>query len=308
MPLFFKRAALFLAPVFLYMSTIVIVDPFRYFHASDWLKMNSKDALAAGTDNALYKLVQFRNSPCENLILGDSRMYALDVNEIKKVTGDTYFNLSIFGATAREIMSTFWYATRQVRLRHVVIGMNFLLYNESVQRDRITGILPILSNPLLYFCDYNVPKSCWSLLWLRGASIKPLGQPKMSRERFWHWVLFEETVPGYLHNYQYPESYDSELSEIVAYCNSHDISVEFVIPPTHTDLQKRVKDYGLVAEETRFKNQLGRLAPTFDFEYPNRLTEDKSNFKDPMHYNAEVEKILVADIWGGGQEFVRINK
>jgi len=309
---FLLKSALFLAPVAAYMLLLVLADPYQLFRTPVpeglTFRKGLKDTVAAWSDNALYKLVRFRNHPSRNIILGDSRMYSLDSNDILAVSGQRFFNLSIEGASFGEIADAFWFAADRVELKRVYIGLNFLLFNESNRKDRTTGAKFIVRNPLLYFCNYTVIKAAVEIAEISGKGMPALGRPDMSKEEFWRFVLFEETVPGYLNRYVYPVSFVAELERMAAYCRQRGIDLRFVIPPTHVDLQNRVAEMGFSSQEARFKAELGRIAPTYDFEYANDLTREKDNFKDPMHYNAEVGRRLIGEIWGANIVYGRLTR
>lgn len=294
----FRKSALFLLPLALYVLLVAFIDPFSLFRIPHPFSAEAKENTAAAADNALYKFVKFRNEKPVNVLFGDSRMYAMETSEIEKFTHEPYFNFSILGASFQEIASAFWFAAKTSKLKNAYLGVNFLLYNGSNHKDRTTSALAVLENPLLYFCSYNVVKPTFDLIRSWGSQPPDRSRPKSSKDQFWHYVLFEETVPGYLHNYIYPENFDQELVRITEYCRMNNINLHFVIPPTHVDLQNRIADYRLTDAEARFKNHLRALAPTFDFEYPNELTRDKENFKDPMHYDKKTGKLIVSEIWG----------
>lgn len=288
------------------MLVIAHIDPFSLFQTPITFRKSLKDSVAEDVDNALYKFVKFRNEGLANIILGDSRMYTLDSNVLKSVAGQPYFNFSIRGAAFDEIADAFWFAADRIELKSVYFGLNFLLYNESFRRDRTGWAKAIIDNPLLYFCDYNVLKPSAYMVATLGKSATNHGRPKMTKEQFWHYVLYTETVPGYVRKYRYPESYHQKLVKIAEYCRAKGIRLHFVIPPTHTDLQKRMGDFHLRTEEARFKRQLAELAPTYDFEIANELTADTANFKDPMHYSAKVGELLIHEIWGDSLHYGRL--
>jgi hypothetical protein len=77
-------------------------------------------------------------------------MDALKVNQIKKVTGTEYYNLAFGGATIREVVETFWFASRHTNLKHVKIGINFNMYTDYEQLDRVQEVATIEHNPLFY--------------------------------------------------------------------------------------------------------------------------------------------------------------
>jgi len=73
----------------------------------------------------LWKMPAFARHPASNLLLGDSRMDALKSERVKELTGTDYFNLAYGGATIREIIESFWFASRHASVSRVYIGINF---------------------------------------------------------------------------------------------------------------------------------------------------------------------------------------
>lgn len=71
----------------------------------------------------------------------------------------------------------------------------------------------------------------------------------------------------------------------------------FIIFPTHVELQRRVYDFGLEGYYRQFKDDLSALAPTFDFDYPNAITEDRANFRDPYHFTDPIGQKIVHQVW-----------
>jgi hypothetical protein len=67
-----------------------------------------------------------------------------------------------------------------------------------------------------------------------------------------------------------------------------------------------VGDFGLEGEYARFKQDLGALAPTYDFDIPSEVTLNKDNFSDPYHSRKPVIDEVIREIWSGTLKYGRL--
>ena len=294
---FLKRLSIFVAPFLVYAAVIVLVDPYNLFNVSPLIPDQVKKPIS-NLNYPLWKMSEFRRRPMPNVLLGDSRMGAIRAERVSQVAGEDYYNFAYGGATLQEIVHTFWFADSLTRLRNVYIGINFNLYNALERGDRTEDYSSIARNPLRYFVHPSVLEATWyDIGAVLGANVK-IGVPNMTRDRFWRHQL-EVTARQMYRRYEYPEKDWRELGRIADHCRSQGIRVAFIIFPTHTDLQARVADFGLQAEQEHFRRDLTNLAPTFDYDFPNHVTQNQENFKDPFHFREEIMELLVQDVWGG---------
>ena len=108
--------------------------------------------------------MQFKRKPCNNIILGDSRMNRINISGIKEITNEDYYNFSYGGATIEEICKTFWVVAESVHLENVYIGLHLNLYNTNNSRDRVSGAILTIRNPMLYLINRDVIKASFLLL------------------------------------------------------------------------------------------------------------------------------------------------
>lgn len=276
-----------------------LVDPYNVNQCFDFGL--DKSRISYKGNYRLYKLQAFKNEPCDNIYLGDSRMDRLNNNRINDVTGEKWFNFAYGGGTAYEIVDSFWYAAERVNLKKVVIGLNFNLYNMHNRMNLVTEAQGILANKSSYYLSSFVSKmSVYNLIYfLSGNKVNMISEkPKMDKEKFWQVQLNKGTEDFY-GRYQYPEDLYGELCKIVEYCKTENIELIFVIPPTHTDLQRRVEDFGLTEEYEKYKFDLRSFGvPVYDFDVPSEWTVDKDLYKDPYHADEMVKDHVVDVVWG----------
>lgn len=277
------------------MAAVALVDPYNLFRGA----VESKNLTLSDTflkiDPCLWKCFDYQRNPVRNIILGDSRADNLDTKYIQDTTNEKYYNLAYGGGTLPEIIDTFWFATKQIKLQKVYIGLNFNLYNQYNTMNRFVDVDKIMNCNSMYFINHNVVKSLYYYLrWRCSANDIQVGRPDKDKNQFWQSQLGAQTRSFYA-NYKYPDNYLSELKKIASYCTHNDIKLVFIIFPTHIDLQNKVREYNLVEEEKHFKNDVMALAPTYDFDYANYYTMNRDNFKDPYHY--ENSHSIINEIW-----------
>lgn len=296
---FLGRLLLFCVPLGVYMLALYLIDPFSFLNAPPVVPMATKVAVANQLNPAMWKMIQFRRNPRPNILIGDSRMGLMHADEVSRVAGSEYFNFSYGGGSLREMIDTFWFAQRQMPLRNVYIGLNLNVYNDYDYTQRTRTYLTIEGNPAIYFVNRTVVEAAFYSLYAATHSSFRLGVPPMSREDFWLQQLGPVTASFY-RNYVYPDRSRRDLQGIAEFCQSHDIRLTFIIFPTSVELQNRVHDFHLESANAQFRHDLALMATTYDFDYPNEVTEQKSNYLDPYHFNGEVAARLAQEIWGGG--------
>lgn len=296
MKLLVKKIILFSLPIIVYCAAIILIDPFNYFNISRLVRSDIKIKTSFPNNNFLWKCAEFRNSPCERILLGDSRTAAIDAGKIEKLTGLRYYNFAVNGATPLETIDIFWYAAGLVKLKTVYIGINFDAYNRFNGLNRFHEVKTIMDNPLFYLINKSVVKSvAYNVLSGLKYDVNLSAEPNMSREKFWKYQL-ESARIAISSKYGYPDQLYRSLTIIKKYCDENKIELRFIALPTHADAQKRVAMFNLQEQKERFYRDIRSLGPVADFDFSNWLTEDRNNFNDPYHLiNTE---ILVREVWG----------
>lgn len=97
-------------------------------------------------------------------------------------------------------------------------------------------------------------------------------------------------------SFEYAESYFEAIAAIVAHARANGTKVLFFIPPTPTVMQQRIVDFDRLPESLRHRKRLAELAPVYDFDFPNQLTDDVELFSDAYHFNARFARQIVHEI------------
>jgi hypothetical protein len=303
---FLKKLILFSVPFWIYGTFIYLTDPFRFLGAPPFISNQVKMRTAFPLNYCLWDLPDFSRHPAPNLMLGDSRMDRLRPDRIKELTGADYYNLAFGGATIREIVESFWFASRHAALKHVKIGINFNLYTDYEQIDRTAEVLTIERDPAFYFINRTVTKAAFMGIAGQWADYDPkLGAVTIDWDAYWRKMIDEET-PAVCQRHIYPRKYHGELEKIAAYCKDHGIDLVFVIFPTHVELVEKYRSLGMGDEYDRYKRDLSAIAPTFDFDYPNDLTRDRANFTDPYHCKRDCGDQVIREVWNGNLKYARL--
>ena len=262
---------------------VFLVDPFCYFKFNNLIPEERKKENSRRLNFALWDIIQYSKKPTRNILIGDSRMANMNTEVIKSISGKDFFLFSFGGGNLQEIISTYQYVTKLNKIESIYIGVNLELYNKTNNRNRVSGATAILQNPLLYLINLNVWQATYkTLASYFKKNIKSIGNPEMSKEKFWiHQV--NETGQRNLANYIYPDNYHKELTEIGKYCKKQGIDFKIIVFPTHTDIQQLFIKYHLLEENYKFLTDLSEITEVFDLNFPNRITKDQQLFSDPYH-------------------------
>ena len=287
-------------PLFLVMLTAIInfiIDPYNVNSLCE-LKFE-KEIVSYRANYRLYKMQAYKNAPCANIYLGDSRMDGLSLKAVEQVSGEKWFNFAYAGGTAYEVVDSFWYAVGKQALKKVVIGINFNLYNGNNHYNLTQEAISTIDNPVRYYVSYNTLRVS-----LANILYKYLGNnlydetPNMDKEAFWQLQLGKNTEYFYC-RYHHPDDLQFEFSKISNYCHENNIELVFVFPPTHSDLQHKVADFGLTEEYNRYKTEIKDLGwPVYDFDIVSDFTMDRNLYYDPYHAGDEVKNTVINTVWG----------
>jgi len=298
---------LFSAPLLTYVLIAICIDPYNVIHEYSTPRLKElKSQIAYKLSYPLYMLPKYAKNPTDIIILGDSRAGMMNITLMDSILKTKCTKLSFGGASLKEVIETFWYASKNQNLREVYIGVSFMQYNKYNQRNRVTEAVELLHSPLSYmfssFCFKSTTLIIKSIL--TNSEIK-IGVPSSSKEEFWKYQLENDAVVSYYIEYEYPEYFHEQLVEISNYCKAKNIKLVFFIPPTHTDLQLLTKKYNRVKENQRFIDDLSKIGLLYDFNYPNLITEDSNNFSDPHHLHSVFSDSLTIEIVAGINKYAQ---
>jgi hypothetical protein len=282
---FLKRGLILSIPLIVYLVVIVIIDPFNYLKISYKAVDTSVKATIAGEVSPhMYKLLNYRNNPARNIVFGDSRTNAL----YRSFDSDQWGNLAFGGGTIKEIVDAFWYAADIQELDTVLIGVNLNLYNKFNKRFYVEETIAATNNFFSYAFTKSVLRSSFSIIQHLIFKNKELNyQSSLSKEEFWNFQL-TDTPEKFFKKIEYPDNYFRELAEISEYCSTHQTKLIIWIPPTHIEFQNTLRKYNIEELNERFLMDMRSLADVYDYNFPNELTQNRENFRDPLHFTLEI--------------------
>lgn len=97
-------------------------------------------------------------------------------------------------------------------------------------------------------------------------------------------------------SFKFSEELWSRIVEIADWSKVNGVKLVFVIPPTISEMQLRVTEFGYGELNHRFRTRLAELAPVVDFDFDNGLTRDLTRFSDAYHFNAKAARNIVGEL------------
>ncbi len=301
---FIKNCILLAIPFILYLFLIVIIDPFNYINSFRIIDSKNKEEISAGIEPHMYKIIEFQNNPKRNIVLGDSRTNGL----FSCIESEEWSNLAYGGGSLKEMIQTFWWVTNEIKLDTVIMGINLNLYNKYNKRfwveetlERNKSFFSYAFSKYVFHSTFLIIKSYFS------KNVISIGKPQQSKDEFWKFQI-NQTATKFYEHFDYPDNYFKSLKEISIFCIQNNIKLIFWIPPTHIDFQKRKIDFGIEKFDEKFVTDLQSLGDLYDFDYYSELTQNKSYFRDPMHFNHEVGEIIYREIFFNSPHYSRYSK
>lgn len=289
-----RNVGVFVLPIFTWICIVLVVDPFNYFNVPNLISIKAKEKSAQQLNSLLYNAVNFKNNPTNSIIIGDSRIRKLPNERIKEITGDTYYTMYSNAAKLNEIIDLFWFSAEHSKLKNVLIGINFNLYNEYAYANRVADVKEMIDNPFIYIFNNNTAETIY--LSLKNEFLDISEKKKRNKEEFWNYNI-QTIAKNHYSKYKYPEKILERLQEMSTYCKDNGIKLTMLIVPVHLDFHNRLVDYNLSEQEERFKNEIKEIGNVIDFDYTNIITNNKSCFNDPLHTTDSIGEIMVDEIF-----------
>ena len=128
----------------------------------------------------------------------------------------------------------------------------------------------------------------WSRLWLPIKIDRELTgkfQKQISRNAKSDWRSFKFSEKSW--NY---------LVEISKWSKQNNVQLVFVIPPTISEMQNRVVEFGYGELNHDFRKRLSGLGDVVDFDFDSSFTRDLTRFTDAYHFNYKASRLIVGEI------------
>ena len=289
-----KKGLIFMLPILAWITIVVIVDPFNYFNISQKISEKAKLESAQKLNSLLYNVIDFKNSPGHHIIIGDSRIRKLPTDRIKELSGDDYYTLHANAAKLNEIIDLFWLADEYSKLENVILGINFNLYNEYAYSDRAADAEELIKNPLIYIFNWDVLETVY--LAVKNDFFGRKKKEKRDGKLFWEYTL-NTVASNHYSKWKKPETILKRLKELSDYCKQKNINLTMLIVPHHKEFHDQLIKYDLSKSEINFKNEIKEIGKVIDYDFPNRITNCKGCFGDPLHTTDSVSKVIIEDMF-----------
>ena len=303
------KLCILISPILIWIFILIQIDPFNYFNYSNIISKEIEYKTARKLNSILYNTLSFRNTPTQNIIIGDSRIKRLSINEIEKISGDKYFIIHSNAAKLNEIIDLFWLSAKYSNLENVILGINFNLFNEYAYSNRVHEIERMIANPLMYIFNGNVLEvttkaiiSHFSKTEIPNISRhimlkRELNGKSFKDKKIWWQYNISTVAKNQYSKYKYPKKLIPRLKEVNEYCIENNINLTLLNVPHHQEFRQRVKDFNLIDEENRFKKEIKEIGTVIDYDFPNSITNCRNCFTDPIHTNDSVSLIMVKEIF-----------
>ena len=306
------KLALFLAPILLYFIVFVIFEPYNYFG----LQNNATES-----DQVIYRVRQFVNDPQDAIILGDSRMAHMDMEQVEALTGRKFSNLAFGGAAENEMIDLCEFALeRNPKIDTVYLEVSFYTLNARYDKNRVSNIETIVTNPLAYLFnfDYNLEMLNRIRLHLQGAylgvenetAVDPVtgelkyteadytdetGAPLPYRRQL---LEYNEVIRPICTGYTVNEDALQRLVNLAALCKERGVELNFVLPPVADSVYNEIiVGLGIEPQLAAAVETLRATgANVIDLEYSGRPALEEYMFFDGFHVDTTLALPLVAEM------------
>jgi hypothetical protein len=273
-----------LLPSLVLVIFIFIIDPFNYFNYFNFIDYNIKRNVAGRINYPIWKILEYKSFPEKNIILGDSRMNALDTKKIFNITNEKYYNFSYGGGTIYEAIDTFYYLEKKYPIKKVIFGLDILNFNSNQKLNRVEGAIKIANSPFLYLTNYISLYAAYKEFYYKFLNITPnIEAANLSKKYYWDNEI-NKSIPQLFYNYKYPYEIFNKLKNLTVFCRDKNIELIFVIPPMHNDATNKILSLNMGPNIVKFIEEIKSINKVIDLSQDKNFNFNDENFKDPFHY------------------------
>lgn len=287
-------------PVFALFALVAWVDPYSMYHVGGPVPraLKEKNLYHSGRtmpfSNMMWKLIDFRRYPATDILLGDSRLSFFDLDNLKTLTGDAYYNLGIPGGNYVTIDHTFRYADSLAQLRNVMVQVSFRGMHAGQSFDIYAEPAGLLKRPWSYVYNRRVIEAAGLNMY---SSLFPESlRYDVPDENQWQNVLDAERDAAI--QWRTDTTVYQKLQHIADRCEAEGAHLIFVEYPTHPDVQRIMQEAGLAAEREAYMARLSTMATVVDLDRPGMFPADRGFWRDPLHLTVDAQRQLTAKVWG----------
>ena len=296
----------------LFFSTGIVI---RYI--IDPAGINNKFNLGLYKDIALayriQKFVELNEFKPNTIILGGSRAHYLNPKDLEKYTNDKVYNLGLKYATLEEQYYFLKYSIENFEIKNVVIGLNLYTFSEKLEdnssdfdkdlfEDGFTFFKQIkhyLGLPLFKYLKYAYENEYTEPFYTDGA-ITAYHQSIVLKNHTWK-ERKENSYEGYYKKYKnYLEWGDTQFEyyrKMVQLCKDNNINLKVFTTAVHVSQIEILEDLNKMDIFYKWKEELGKIYPYYDFMTKNSVTINDENYIDTSHIKQELGYLYFAKIF-----------
>lgn len=287
---------------------IYVVDP---------AGVNNKFNLGLIKDSALasrtQKFVEINEFKPNTILLGGSRVHFLDTEDVKKYTNDKVYNLALSSSTLEEQYYFLKYSIENFDIKNVVIGLNLYPFSENaLERVVLTDFDKEIFEtgftlqkqmkhyselPLATYVKNYISKRYTEALYKNG------GRTAYNQNLFIDHKSWSERkdITGYVDMYtNYLEEGDKGLNifkDIVKLSDDNNINLKVFTTAVHIDQLQILEDLNKMDIYYKWKEEIAKITPYWDFMYPNTITINADNYIDTSHIRQEKGYLYFAKLF-----------
>lgn len=288
---------------------------FRYI--IDPVGINNKVNLGLYKDVALayriQKFVELNEVKPNSIILGGSRSHYLNPKDLEKYTQDKVYNLGLTYSTLEEQYYFLKYSIEHFEIKNVVIGLNLYPFSEKLEdnssdfdkdlfEDGFTIFKQIkhyLSLPLFKYLKYAYENEYTEPFYKDGA-ITAYHQSIVLKNHSWE-ARKKNSLDGYHKKYtNYLEWGDTQFEyyrKMVKLCKDNNINLKVFTTAVHASQIDLLKDLNKMDIFHKWKDELAKIYPYYDFMTKNSVTVNDENYIDTSHIKQELGYLYFARIF-----------
>lgn len=295
------KLLVFFSPLMILAATVIIVDPYNFFPKMSPVPFKKKEQILADSNQngaiyyGIWKTIEFKRNPSDHLIIGDSRPFKINTDQVYALTNERYYNLAVPACNLDTTCSLFWLATRHTKLKKVYLGIGFQNYNSVQANQMYKEIERCTSSIFSYPLESRALRSTIKVIFETASQYLDNGPKSKPDNNQWDNILL--WLDGDYAHYKYPDNYKRMLTEISSYCKANKIDLNIIIYPQHKVARDLVLKYSLSEKYEKFISDMNSLGIVHNFDDNHAYYSDKSLFADPIHPDFEFNKTIVNLVW-----------
>lgn len=279
--------------------------------------LNNKFNLGLYKDIALayrtQKFVELNQIKPDTLMVGGSRVHYLNPEDLKKYTNDKVYNLGLSYSTLEEQYYFLKYSLENLQIKNVILGINLYTFSEVLEdnssdfdKDIFTNkfnfyqqIKHYLEVPLYKYLKYAYNNTNTEPVYKDGAITAYHQQIVLTNnpeEKRW-----SNSVNGYRKKYrdylEWGESGLDYLKKMVELCEEHNVNLKVFTTAIHTSQLELLEELNKMDIYYKWKEEVAKITPYWDFMYSNSITTNKDNFIDSSHIKQEFGYLYFARLF-----------